>query len=134
MQDSAIYAERVLRAGAKGYLTKLETGETIVIAIRTVLRGEVYLSKGVTANLISQFTDNPIPESVDKVHRLSNRELQVLHRIGHGQTTRQIAQHLHLSAKTVENYRTRIKRKLAFDNVSELTHFAVRWVQDHEQR
>lgn len=136
MHDEAIYAERVLRAGAKGYINKSETTSQIVHAIHRVLGGGLYFSDKMTERLLRRFGGNAPEEFESPVQSLSDRELEVFEHIGRGLTTRQIAEKLHLSRKTIETYREHIKAKLSIGNAAELTQRAVQWVleQDIEGR
>jgi len=128
MHDESFYAERVLRAGARGYVTKDEDGSRVVTAIRRVLAGEIYLSERMSSKMLCKLVDNR-PGSGLSVECLSDRELQVFEMIGQGHGTRNIADALHLSAKTIESHRERIKKKLKFANASELLQHAIQWVQ-----
>ena len=127
MMDEALYADRVLRAGASGYLRKEQATDNIIIAIRQVLGGEVYLSPSATARVLNQVATNEAPTK-SPVETLSDRELEVFEMLGDGQTSREIAARLHLSVKTVETYREKIKAKLNLKNGSELTRHAIHWV------
>ena len=129
MHDEMLFAERVLRAGAMGYVTKQEPPETLLAAIHQVLRGEVYLSPRMTSRLLRQVAGGALPQE-DPIHTLSNRELQVFEMIGQGVTTIQIARRLELSPKTIETHREKIKQKLNLKNGSELNRRAVQWVLD----
>jgi DNA-binding NarL/FixJ family response regulator len=131
MHDENLYAERALRAGAKGYIMKQEASEKVVTAIRTVLRGELYVSQNIASRMLEEFvgglgTDN----RRFGVDRLSDRELEVFEWLGHGLSTSDIADKLHLSVKTIETYRAHIKDKLKLKNATELVHHAVHWVQN----
>jgi DNA-binding NarL/FixJ family response regulator len=128
MHDETLFAERVLQAGAMGYLTKQEPPETLVGAIRQVLRGEVYLSPRMTSRLLHRVASAGGPSRDDPMAGLSNREIQVYEMIGQGQTIQQIAARLHLSPKTVETHREKIKQKLNLKNSTELNRRAVQWV------
>ena len=127
MHDETLFAERVLRAGAMGYITKQEPPETLVRAIRQVLRGEVYLSPRMTSRLLRRVAAGGPPRE-DPVQKLSNREVEVYEMIGQGLTIQQIAMRLHLSPKTVETHREKIKQKLNVKNSAELNRRAVQWV------
>jgi DNA-binding NarL/FixJ family response regulator len=127
MHDETLFAERVLRAGAMGYITKQEPPEMLVKAIRQVLRGEVYLSPRMTNRLLRRVTAG-VPTDEDPVQGLSNREVEVYEMIGQGLTIQQIALRLHLSPKTVETHREKIKQKLNVKNSAELNRRAVQWV------
>ncbi len=127
--SESIYAELSLRAGAKGYVMKNEPLSHILTAIRRVLSGGVYLSELMTAKMLQQQAGDQTAITNSPLQRLTDRERQVLHLIGQWQSTRQIAQALHLSIKTVEHYREKIKEKLNLASASELVQFAVRWTQ-----
>ncbi len=129
MHDEAFYAERVLRAGARGYIMKLEGGQRIAAAIRQVLEGRVYVSDTISAKILNQFSGRRGESDKSSVGGLSDREFEVFQLIGGGKSTREIAGHLHLSVKTVEVHRLNIKNKLALKTSSELIREAVRWVE-----
>ena len=129
MHDESFYAERVLRAGARGYVTKEEATESVIIAIRKLLDGGIYLSDNMASKMLSKFVDGPSEAGGLPVDRLTDRELEVFEFIGRGTSTRQIADKLHLSIKTIESHRENIKRKLKLDNATELLQHAVKWVQ-----
>ena len=131
MHDESLYAERALRSGATGYITKHESAENVLLAIRRVLAGEVYLSGTLTSGFLKGLTGGlkSVPRPLD---RLTDRELEVLELIGRGHTTRQIAETLQLGVATVDTYRARIKEKMNFRNATELQHFAIRWVRERE--
>lgn len=128
--DEALYAERVIRAGARGYVMKLEAADVIVKAVRRVLEGGIYVSDEVNERLLMSMANggrNSLTKSPLEV--LSDRELEVFELTGQGQATREIAERLHLSVKTIESYRARIKNKLNLSNASELMRHAVQWVE-----
>jgi len=127
--SESIYAELSLRAGAKGFVMKNEPLSHILTAIRRVLSGGVYLSEPMTAKLLQQQTRDQTAVDTSPLQRLTDRERQVLHLIGQWQSTRQIAGALHLSIKTVEHYREKIKEKLNLTSAAELVQYAVRWTQ-----
>ena len=127
MHDESLYAERVLRAGARGYITKQEATHKVTVAIRRVLDGDVYLSDRMSAQLLNKIGAAPVALPLDT---LSDRELEIFRRIGRGQGTREIAHSLRLSIKTVECYRARIKRKLHITTPAGLVQRAVSWVED----
>ena len=127
MHDEMLFAERVLRAGAMGYVTKQESPETLLGAIRQVLRGEVYLSARMTSRLLHRVAAGAPPQE-SPLQILSNRELEVFEMIGQGLTTLQIARRLELSPKTIETHREKIKKKLSLKNSAELSCRAVQWV------
>jgi DNA-binding NarL/FixJ family response regulator len=126
MHDELLYAERVLRAGAQGYIMKQEATNTMMGAIRRVLQGEIYVSEKMTTTILRKVSRFPDP-SGSPIERLSDRELEVFQLIGQGHGTRQIAQMLHLSVKTVESHRARILDKLQLQNAAELMRHAMRW-------
>ncbi|MEM1108180.1 MAG: response regulator transcription factor [Planctomycetota bacterium] len=126
MMDEALYADRVLRAGASGYLRKEQATENIITAIRQVLDNKVYLSPSATARVLNQVATNETPAQ-SPVSTLSDRELEVFELLGDGLSSRDIATRLHLSVKTVETYREKIKAKLSLKNGSELTRHAIHW-------
>jgi len=131
MHDESLYAERSLRAGARGYITKREATEEVLIAIRRILAGNVYLSPDFTAKVLDRISGSGIPLEADPaLELLADRELEVFRLIGHGRTTREIAEVLNLGLKTIDTYRDRIKQKLGFKNASELICEAARWVQN----
>ncbi len=127
MHDELIYAERMLSAGASGYIMKQAASDQLLVAIRRVLGGGIYVSESVGANLIQKFATRGAGVAVNPVDRLSNREVQILHMIGTGLSTRQIAVSLNLSIKTVESHRQRIKRKLNLSTGAQLVQYAVNW-------
>ncbi len=129
MHDEALYAERVLRAGAKGYLMKQEATGKVVAAIRKVLNGGIYLSPEMEARMLKKFLGETPCREGSPVERLSDRELEVLQAIGQGRGTREIAASLHLSVKTIEAYREHLKAKLQLKNARELVRYAIQWVQ-----
>jgi len=125
------YAERAIRAGAKGYITKREDTEEIIAAIREVLDGGIYLSGRMTKKLLHGLVgSNKSDLETSPVDRLTDRELEVFTLLGQGRSTRQIAEHLHVSIKTVETYRLRITAKLNLDNASELLQSAFQWANE----
>jgi DNA-binding NarL/FixJ family response regulator len=127
MHDETLFAERVLRAGARGYVTKQEPPEVLVRAIRQVLRGELYLSPRMTSRLLNRVVVGASTQD-DPVQGLSNREVEVYEMIGQGLTIQQIAARLHLSPKTVETHREKVKQKLNVKSSAELNRRAVQWV------
>ena len=126
MHDESVYAERALRAGANGYIMKQEATDRVLTAIRHILGGDVYLSDRLTKRMLQQFVNGSISPR-DPLAKLSNRELEVYRLIGAGHGTRQIADELHVSTKTVESYQAHIKEKLALRNARELVQHAVEW-------
>jgi DNA-binding NarL/FixJ family response regulator len=131
MHDESLYAERALRAGARGYLMKSAGGDELVRAIRHVFAGQVYLSQDLSAKILDGLTRNQRTKPV-AVSSLSNREFEVFQLVGEGLTTREIGSRLHISGKTVETHRLRIREKLALKTTPELTKYAVRWAGAQE--
>lgn len=129
MHDESLYAERALRAGAKGYIMKQEASKEVLKAIHHILAGEIYLSKKMSAKMLHKVADGKTEAKTLPEGALSDRELQVFQSIGQGRGTRQIAEELHISAKTVESYRAHIKVKMNLRNAHELTQHAVHWVE-----
>ncbi len=129
MHDESLFAERALRVGARGYIMKQEAIEKMMEAIRRVLRGELYISEGVSANIVKRFIDGKTETTKSAIESLSDRELEVFQLIGKGIGTRQIADNLNVSIKTVESYRANIKDKLNLKNATELMKHAVHWVE-----
>jgi DNA-binding NarL/FixJ family response regulator len=128
MHEESLYAERVLAAGGRGYITKNENTDTLLHAIRWVLHGKVYLSQKMTENLLGKFTGSEVTEPA--INRLADRELEVFQLIGTGRTTREIAEALNLGVTTIETYRMRIKEKLGLRNTAELQHRASVWMRE----
>lgn len=127
MHDEAIYAERVLRAGGRGYIMKQEGGKKLMQAIRQVLNGQVYVSEKVSAKILELFSGRRAESGQSPVERLSDREFEVFQLIGQGEGTRQIAGRLRLSVKTVEVHRANIRKKLELASGTEMVRFAIRW-------
>jgi len=130
MHEESLYAERVLRAGAMGYINKQETIDKLIEAIRQILRGQIYLSERMTERVLHRVSDGEKLED-DPISRLSNRELEVFQMIGQGMTTKQIAEKLSLSPKTVETHREKIKTKLNLKNGTEVNLHAIQWVLEN---
>jgi DNA-binding NarL/FixJ family response regulator len=127
MHDESIYAERALRAGANGYIMKQEATEKVLVAIRRILQGEVYLSERLTTAMVNQFVHRSAPAKTSPIVNLTDRELEIFRLIGEGHGTRQIADELHLSVKTVESHQAHIKEKLALKSGRELVQHAIEW-------
>lgn len=127
MHDETLYAERLLRAGASGYIMKQEATERVLTAIRRVLSGEIYLSEKMGAKMMQQLVGGKAATSGSPIERLSDRELEVFGLIGQGHGTRQIAEKMHLSVKTIESHRAHIKEKLNLKNANELVLHAIQW-------
>jgi len=131
MHDESLYAERALRAGAAGYLMKVEGGAKLLAAIRHVLAGEIYVSAKISAQILRGFTGQAAAVGAGAaapVAQLSDREFEVFSLLGHGMPTRGIGEQLHVSVKTVEAHRTNIKAKLGIDTAAELIAYAARWI------
>ncbi len=131
MHDEDLYAERALRAGAKGYITKNEASTELINAIRCVMKGEVYASRQLTTKLLERMTQKRGPADIIDLATLADRELEVFQMLGRGKSTREIAQALNLGESTVETYRARIKEKLQLRSAAELYLRAGQWVRDH---
>lgn len=129
MHDESLYGERSLRAGARGYLMKRDARTRVVDAIRRVLSGGFYVSEELSTQILTQFHGRPGHRGTSTVETLSDRELEVFELVGRGRSTRDIAELLHISPKTVESHRNRIKDKLAVDSMPELMRKAVQWVE-----
>jgi len=129
MHDESVYAHRALRAGASGYIMKQEGSEKVLVALRKVLRGEVYLSENMGNRVLHTLVGGRAPAGTSPVEELSDRELEIFSLIGQGHGTRPIAEKLHLSIKTVESHRAHIKEKLNLQTATELVHHAIQWVQ-----
>ncbi len=134
MHDESLYAERALRAGAKGYIMKAEATEKVITAIRKILNGEIYVSDKMAAKMVRQLVGSKTKISTTPVERMSDRELEVFNLIGKGYGTRQISERLHLSIKTIETYRAHIKEKLSLANAAELLQYAIQWVSSQNKR
>jgi DNA-binding NarL/FixJ family response regulator len=132
MHEQSVYADRALRAGASGYITKSQEAAEVLMAMRSVLAGKVYLSQQMTSDLLKNLGATGIRGVARSVDRLTDRELQVLELVGRGRTTREIADLLKLGVATIDTYRARIKEKMNFRNATDLVHFAIRWVTERE--
>lgn len=132
--DESLYAERVIRAGAKGYVMKLEASEKLIKAVNKIFKGGIYVSDEVSEKLLMGMARGQKEINESPIEQLSDRELEVFEFTGKGNTTRDIAEKLHLSVKTVESYRARIKTKLNLDNATELMMHAVKWVEGENNR
>lgn len=127
MYDESIYVDRVLRAGAKGYIMKQEATDHVITAIRKVLRGEVYVSDKWRDRLVHAFAGGNKPMENASAERLTDREMEVLQLIGQGHSTQKISEELHVSVKTVESHYANIKNRLDLHNSHELIQYAVKW-------
>ena len=128
--DEELYAERALRAGAKGYLMKLEAVEVLVSAVRQILNGGIYLSDKIGNKLLMKLATGNASKSDNPLDLLSDRELEVFELTGKGLSTKDIGEKLHISVKTVESHRANIKDKLQLDTANELMRHAVKWVEE----
>lgn len=129
MHDEELYAERVLKAGARGYICKHEATATLATAIRQVVSGQVYLGEKITARLLTKMVTGT-SSGLAGIDLLADRELEVFHLVGKGFNSRKIAEQLNLGETTVETYRSRIKEKLGIKNAAELYSRAARWIQE----
>lgn len=127
MHDESLYAERVIRAGAMGYITKQEATRKILVAIRRVLSGNLYLNEKLANRMLTRLTDHADPITATPAELLADREFQVFELTGQGLNTHDIACRLNISVKTVETYRARIKEKLKLSDASELLQSAISW-------
>ncbi|MGA1840172.1 MAG: response regulator transcription factor [bacterium] len=127
IHDEYVYSEIVLRAGAKGYVMKQEANEKIITAIHRVLDKEIYLSERIASKILRKYFDKRSDKNGSPIELLSDRELEILRLIGQGYRNRQIAQELYLAIKTIETYRTHIRKKLKLKNSSELVKYAIQW-------
>jgi DNA-binding NarL/FixJ family response regulator len=130
MHDESLFAERALRAGARGYIMKQEAVEKVLVAIRKVLKGEIFVSDKTTTKMIETLISGDSKGMSTPLDLLSNREMTVFRMIGQGFKTSQIADKLHLSVKTIESYRSHIKEKLKLPTGTDLMKCAIQWVQN----
>ena len=128
MHDESLYAERVLRAGARGYVTNREPPERIVEGIRRILEGSIYVSENLARKMLRAFVTGKPGSDGSLVERLSDRQFQVFELIGQGLKTREIAARLHLSVKTVDTHREHIKKRLTLESGTDLLRYAIQWV------
>jgi DNA-binding NarL/FixJ family response regulator len=128
MHDETLYAERVLRAGARGYIMKQEGTDKLIGAVRAVMRGDIYVSEKMASRMLGKFVDGKREGGSSPLERLSDRELEVFELLGRGLSTREIAERLCVSIKTVESHREHIKEKLKLSNANELVQHATQWV------
>jgi DNA-binding NarL/FixJ family response regulator len=132
MHDEIVYAERALRAGARGYIMKEAGGEALLAAIRQVLRGEIYVSPRISARILEGVSARKPRGSSSPIEQLTDREFEIFQLIGQGKSTRDIAEQLHLSPKTVDVHRSNIKEKLVLKDATALIRHAVRWVETQQ--
>ena len=129
IHDESLHAERVLRAGGRGYIMKQEGGKKLMQAIRKVLSGQIYLSEKMSAKILELFSGRRAEAESTPVGKLTDLEFEVFQLIGQGKSTKEIAAGLHLSPKTVEVHRINIKQKLSLKSAPELIRYAVRWIE-----
>jgi len=134
MHDEALYGERALRAGARGYIMKREATKRVLQAVRCVLGGNLYLSEKMAMLMAEKFVDGRLKSTGSVIEQLSDRELEVFQLLGRGYSTRQIADELHVGFKTVQSFCARIKEKLNYENASELLREAVRWHDSQQDK
>ncbi len=132
MHDEIVYAERVLRAGARGYIMKEAGGENLLAAIRQILRGDVYVSPRMSARILDSMSGKKPRGSTSPIEKLSDREFEIFRLIGRGKNTKDIATQLGLSPKTVDVHRSNIKEKLQLEDLTALIREAVRWVETQD--
>lgn len=130
MHDETLYAEQALRAGARGYIMKQEAVDKVLVAIRKVLKGEIFVSDRITTKMVETLISGDAKGASTPLDLLSNRELTVFRLIGQGFKTSQIADKLHLSVKTIESYRSHIKEKLRLSTGNDLMKYAIQWAQN----
>jgi DNA-binding NarL/FixJ family response regulator len=133
VHDESLYAERALLAGAKAYLMKDEVSENIIKAIRTVLNGEIYVSDAISKKFLHKIAGDKAGTAKTPIESLSDREFEIFRLIGEGLKASQMAKQLHLSIKTIETYRSRIKEKLNLPNASELLQYSIRWAKSQDK-
>lgn len=129
VHDESVYAERALLAGAQGYLMKDAVSENIIKAIRTVLSGDIYVSNAISKKFLHTIAHDKAGMAKTPIETLSDRELEIFNLIGKGYKVSQIAEKLHLSTKTIETYRSRLKEKLNLANAAELLRYAIKWAK-----
>jgi DNA-binding NarL/FixJ family response regulator len=127
MHDEALFAERALRSGARGYIMKQEAVEKVLVAIRRILAGEIFVSSAIATKMLEKLVEGESKNAASPLDLLSDRELSVFQLIGRGMGTRQIAEELHLSVKTIESYRSHIKEKLRLTSGMDLLTYAIQW-------
>ena len=132
MHDEMVYAERALRAGANGYIMKQEATENVLVALRRLLSGEIYVSARIANQMLKHYITGSGTLRNSSIADLSDRELEVFRLIGEGHGTRQIAEELHISIKTVESYQAHIKEKLSLRSARELMQRAIQWNMDEK--
>jgi DNA-binding NarL/FixJ family response regulator len=133
MHEESIYAQRVLRAGANGYITKHQSAQEIAAAIRKILAGDIYLSEKMTAGFLKSLTGVGVKNQPKPIDRLADREFEVFALIGRGHSPHEIAKVLDIGVATVSTYRQRIKAKLDLNTATELLHFAISWINENDR-
>ena len=133
LHDEDVYAERALRAGAKGFIMKAEATDNVMVAIREVLSGGVYLSSAMRSKILNNLSGGPVSKPRIVTEMLSDREFEVFQLIGNGLNTRSIADKLNLSIKTIETYKSHLKNKLDLHDATEMIQYAVEWVVKNNQ-
>ncbi|PIE56899.1 MAG: DNA-binding response regulator [Desulfobulbus propionicus] len=133
LHDEAVWAERALRAGAKGFMMKKEPAELVINALRNIRSGKIHVSETITSQLLDRFQMSPDNQALPSEEILTDRELEVFRLIGHGLSTREIADRMNLGVKTIGTYRDRIKQKLCLKSAAELTRRAVLWTEKEYQ-
>jgi DNA-binding NarL/FixJ family response regulator len=134
MHDETLYVERVLRAGGRGYVMKQEGGKKIMQAIRQVLSGQIHVSEKMSSKILEIFSGRRTGVASSPIEKLTDREFEVFQLIGEGFDTKQMADKLHVSAKTIEVHRANVKAKLELRNMPELIRYAVRWIESQSNR
>jgi DNA-binding NarL/FixJ family response regulator len=129
MHDEVLYAERALRAGAMGYVMKQDAGEKVALALQHLLRGEIYLSSRMKERMLHRFVNKKREGMVFAIDTLSDREMEVFQLLGNGYSTRQVAEKLGLSSKTIDSYREHLKLKLGLESGAELVQHAIQWAR-----
>lgn len=129
MHEESYYVDRVLKAGARGYVMKQEASDKLVEAIKKVLQGQIAISEAMSSRLIEIFSGVVPDKNPNPVHLLTDREMDVFSKLGEGLSIKEIATALNISTKTAEAHRTNIKTKLGFHKSSEVVHYAIRWVE-----
>ena len=130
LHDESVWAERAIRAGARGYVMKKEASESVISAIKNILNGKIHVSPDMMAHLLDKFQGNPSAQGAPTVDILTDRELEVFRLIGSGLSTREIAERMKLGIKTIGTYRDRIKQKLCIKSATELTRRGVLWIEN----
>lgn len=133
MHDEEVYAERVLRAGGRGYVNKDTGGQTVIEAIRRVLEGHIYISPKVNTTILNGLAGGKTNRDRSRASRLTDREIEVLRLIGSGKESREVAKSLSMSLKTVETHRSNIKHKLKLETGAQLMRYAVLWIEGREE-